>query len=303
MTAGSPPFAPPRRVAITGAAGNLGQKLIDHLLAADWCEGILAIDRVAPASSSPRVSAVIADLADAGDGRWHDALARADGLVHLAAQNPYPNASWDDAAVSLDMTLNLAQVAARCGVRRLVFASSNHVMGRYKDPPLADGLPPGGLTTDLTPAPGTRYFDGHRRVEDDAYAVAKLMGERVMGAAARHSAGALSAVSLRIGWCQPGDNRPQTLNPAGLPEASVGEHGDARDLAWFRNMWLSNRDFAAVMACALTADPAAWPAPAIVVNAMSANAGMPWDVATTRERIGYRPKDDVWRELGGQGPI
>jgi hypothetical protein len=36
---------------------------------------------------------------------------------------------------------------------------------------------------------------------------------------------------------------------------------------------------------------------------MPANAGMPWDIATTRERIGYQPQDDVWRELGGQGRI
>jgi hypothetical protein len=62
-------------------------------------------------------------------------------------------------------------------------------------------------------------------------------------------------------------------------------------------MWLSNEDFLGIMEHALTADPAGWPAPGIVVNGMSANAGMPWDLDATRGLLGYSPKDDVWRRL------
>jgi hypothetical protein len=62
-------------------------------------------------------------------------------------------------------------------------------------------------------------------------------------------------------------------------------------------MWLSNQDFLGIMEHALTADAARWPAPGIVVNGMSANAGMPWDLEGTREFLGYSPKDDVWRHL------
>ena len=42
------------------------------------------------------------------------------------------------------MTAKLSEACAKAGVSRLVFASSNHVMGGYKDTPVA--LSDGGLT-------------------------------------------------------------------------------------------------------------------------------------------------------------
>jgi nucleoside-diphosphate-sugar epimerase len=301
---GRAPFVPPRSVAITGACGNLGRKLVAALLETTWCERIIAIDRVNAAYGEPdhargRTVRVTADLLDMEDPQWRGAIAQAEGVVHLAAQNPYPDAGWDDASASFDMSLDIAEVAARSGVKRLVFASSNHVMGRYKDPPLADLLQPGSLTTDLVPGPGTRWFDGKRIVDAQAYAVAKLMGERLFTAKAQLAGGALTAVSVRIGWCQPGNNDPETINAAGVPRAdlvSVGE--DERDLNWFRNMWLSNRDFGALMVRALAADPAGWPSPGIIVNGMSANRGMPWDLKGARRLLGYDPQDDIWTALG-----
>ena len=293
---------PVRCVLVTGAGGNLGTKLIAHLLASAWCGGVIGVDRT-PAGLPPgeRLEQVEADLADPRDGRWRAALARADALVHLAAQNPAPSAPWSDACASFDQTAHLAGAAAAAGVRRLVFASSNHVMGQYKDPPLADGLAPGTLATDLPPGPGTSRREAGRAVRDEAYAVSKLMGERLCVAAAGLSGGALTAVAVRIGWCQPGENRPETINATGIgADGTPAERdpGHARDLAWFRNMWLSNRDFAHLMERALLADAARWPAPGIVVNGMSANAGMPWDIAATGARLGYAPRDDIWRHLG-----
>ena len=291
-----------RSVLVTGAGGNLGQKLIAHLLAGGWCEHIVALDRGADAppgaARSERVRWVQADLASPSGARWREAFAGVDAAVHLAAQNPYPDAPWTDACASFDMTLNVLGAAAGAGVSRVVFASSNHVMGQYKDPPLADGLAPGGLTTSLPPGPGTRWFNGRETVEGSAYAASKLMGERACLAEASLSGGALTAVCVRIGWCQPGENRPETLNAAGFPGAKVDESPEgARDLRWFRSMWLSNRDFVAVMERALLADPARWPQPGIVVNGMSANRGMPWDIESTRALIGYEPQDDVWRHV------
>ena len=286
-----------RSVLVTGAGGNLGQKLIAHLLAQDWCERIVALDRATPASvpATDRVQWVEGNLADPSDRRWQGALSGVDAAVHFAAQNPYPDAPWSDACASFDMTLALLGAAGRVGVRRIVFASSNHVMGQYKDPPLADGLASGALTTSLPPGPGTRWFNGKEMLQGFAYAASKLMGERACLAEAQRSDGALTAVCVRIGWCQPGENRPETINTSGLPgeEVDVGPDTE-RDLQWFRNMWLSNRDFASVMERALLADPQAWPHPGIVVNGMSANRNMPWDIETTRRLIGYEPQDDIW---------
>ncbi|HZB61441.1 MAG TPA: NAD(P)-dependent oxidoreductase [Microvirga sp.] len=294
--------APIRSVLVTGAGGNLGQKLIACLLAGEWCDRIVALDHAAdepPATMrSERLRWVQANLADPSDHRWRDAFAAVDAAVHFAAQNPYPDAPWSDASASFDMTLNMLGAAAGASVRRVVFASSNHVMGQYKDPPLADGLVPGGLTTSLPPGPGTRWFNGRETVQGFAYAASKLMGERACIGEANRSGGKMAAVCVRIGWCQPGENRPETINTSGLPGAEVDQSSDTeRDLRWFRNMWLSNRDFAAVMERALLADATRWPQPGIVVNGMSANRGMAWDIESTRALIGYEPQDDVWRHM------
>jgi nucleoside-diphosphate-sugar epimerase len=124
---------PVSSVFITGAGGNLGQKLISHLLARDWCERIVALDHMMPRRSavahSDRVEWVTADLTDPSETGWREALAGVDAVVHFAAQNPYPNAPWSDACASFDMTLNMLAAAARASTRRVVFASSNHVMG------------------------------------------------------------------------------------------------------------------------------------------------------------------------------
>jgi hypothetical protein len=63
-------------------------------------------------------------------------------------------------------------------VSRLVFASSNHVMGGYKDTPVA--LSDRELTTDLPPLVGTLVKTSEGLIDYKAYAAAKLMGERVL---------------------------------------------------------------------------------------------------------------------------
>jgi hypothetical protein len=53
------------------------------------------------------------------------------------------------------------------------------------------------------------------------------MGERLV--ASKAEAGAFSAVSLRIGWCQPGENNPQTLSAAGAPKSGLFETDPERE--------------------------------------------------------------------------
>ncbi len=283
-----------RRVAITGAQGNLGRKLIAAFETAPWCHSIMAIDHAPPEAGSgggSKVRAIQADLADRRDGRWVEAIGAAHVIIHLAARNPYPTASWEDSTASLDMTLNLLG-AAGASLGRFVFISSNHVMGGYKDavPALGSGM----LTEALAPRPGTRTVDSRGQVSDSpAYAVHKLMGERLCRERALGSRGRLSTVSLRVGWCQPGENLPSTLNATGVPGEPVPE-GDveaARAYQWFRGMWLSNGDLVRIVERACLADASAWPAPAIVVNAMSANRDMVWSLEDARRYLGYTPQD------------
>ena len=106
----------PRRVLITGAAGNLGAKLAAH------CRSSLEL--------------VLLDKPDGDlsvwDERWVSRFEGVDSVVHLAG-NPVAYHSWDElTGPNIDAVLNVLEAAARAGAKRLIFASSNHVMGAIK---------------------------------------------------------------------------------------------------------------------------------------------------------------------------
>ncbi|WEK48872.1 MAG: NAD(P)-dependent oxidoreductase [Candidatus Kaistia colombiensis] len=286
------------RIAITGGNGNLARKLIAGIGAEPWCDALVALDRRFDPIEPPAhatLACVEADLRQPDDRRWLDAIASVDAVVHLAAQNPYPEADWTDSAASFDMTALVVQAAAQSGVSRLVFATSNHVMGGYKDTDVA--TTPGALTEDLPPLPGTRWRNDAGGNDSTPYAVAKLMGERLCCALADRSG--MTAVALRIGWCQPGANHPSTISASGTPNSRLDPLDDAaaRDLAWFRGMWLSNRDLLDIFAASLRADPAGWPTAGIVVNAVSNNSGMAWSLKNAVDWLGFVPADDMARAL------
>ncbi|HYT95181.1 MAG TPA: NAD(P)-dependent oxidoreductase [Gemmataceae bacterium] len=252
-----------KTVLITGAAGNLGTKLRHHL-AGRYPLCLLDIN---PGGDSH------IDRADLSqwDQTWLDRFRGVDVVVHLAA-DPTAQQTWPNLiAPNVDAVANVFQAATLMGVRRVVYASSNHVMGGYKDDP-----EPALLTTDLPPRPGTRYTVRGEARDSTPYGSAKLFGERLGKCFA--DAHRLSVIAVRIGWVQPGENRPQDITPD-------------RD-TWFRLMWLSNRDYCYLMdRCILAELPALF----VVVNGMSANTGMRWDIERTRRLLGYEPQDDVTR--------
>ena len=172
---------------------------------------------------------------------------------------------------NIDAVVNVFQAAARAGVERVVFASSNHVMGGYSDDPQ-----PARLSTDIPPRPGARYVVQGEQRDSTPYGAAKLFGER-LGKCFADSTG-MSVIAVRIGWVRPDDNRAGDVPPERGP--------------WFRMMWLSNRDFCQLMERCIEADPSVRFA---VVNGMSANTGMPWDIEHTKRLLGYAPQDDVTR--------
>jgi nucleoside-diphosphate-sugar epimerase len=154
---------------------------------------------------------------------------------------------------NIDLTLNVFEAAARAKARRLIFASSNWAMAGYRPAT-------GPITTDAAPFP------------INGYGATKLMGERA-GRFFSDTRG-LSVICLRIGMAErPGGTRPGPETPQGL---------------WGQQMWLSDRDM-------LQGFVKAVEAPAdlrfAVVNLMSANEGMRWDIEATRQAIGYVPQD------------
>ncbi len=258
---------PPPTILITGAAGNMGTKLRRH-----W-QGrypLRLLDR------DPRGDGdiVAADLAR-WDAHWLDRFRGADVVVHLAA-DPTAQQTWSNVlGPNVDALINVFQAAAQAGVKRLIYASSNHVMGGYKDDP-----EPVRLTTDLPPRPGARYLVEGEARDSTPYGSAKLFGER-LGRCYAEAFG-LSMLAVRFGWVRPGDNRSQDI--------------PATREAWFRLMWLSNRDYLHLMDCCLNVEPALRFA---VLHGMSANTGMRWDLESTRRLVGYQPLDDVTRAIPG----
>ncbi len=294
---------PPKCVMITGAAGNLGAKVLRALLMADWCEKVIALDCVSQPSEFDcftKLSWIQSDLTQRHEN-WIGYLNNVDAIIHFAALNPVPNSSWADSVASFNMTQNLLVESVRHQVKRFVFVSSNHVMGAYKDEPLAKYIGPGKLTTALMPAPGTRWFNGETEMYSLNYGIAKLMGESLCTSLAETHQNRLRCVAVRIGWALTGANRPQDITHSGSPASrsamqklSVDEQ---RALSWFRNMWLSDRDLTQIFERSLLADSALWPSPAIIVNGVSNNQGMDWDLSDARKWLGYHPQDNVYDHL------
>ncbi len=161
-----------KRVLMTGAAGGVGTSL-RKLLPAIYSEVVLS-DMVAPKDLGPEETFIRADLTKP------DEVARAcagvDGIIHLGGFSV--EGPWE-AILSANIIgcYNLFEQARLAGVKRIVFASSNHAVGFY---PRTTTIP-----TNVTARPDSRY------------GVSKAFGEG-LGAmyAFKHGIG---VTSLRIG--------------------------------------------------------------------------------------------------------
>ncbi len=167
----------PRTVLITGACGNIGRKLRDA-----WVDvyDLVLIDK---SRSEDDLDVIVADL-ETLDNDWITHFHGVDTVVHLAA-NGDEFAPWETLiGPNLDALANVFHAAALAGVERIIFASSNHVMGDY------ERIDDGPITVDMKPMP------------DGPYAVTKLVGERLGQSLAR--AFDLTFIALRLGWIQDG---------------------------------------------------------------------------------------------------
>jgi len=185
------------------------------------------------------------------DSGWAAQFEGMDAIIHLAGR-PSPRTSWEDVVrYNFDMTQNVYEAAARGGSRRLIFASSNWVMAGHR----YDDSP---LRTNMPPCPV------------NPYGVSKLVGERL--GRSYHERDGLEVICFRIGYCQKGEN---------LAGRTMGMG------SWGQFMWLSNRDFCHGMERGVMAENIGFE----VLNLMSDNPGMRWDIDTTRRVIGYTPQD------------
>ncbi|MCX4535845.1 NAD(P)-dependent oxidoreductase [Streptomyces sp. NBC_00841] len=165
----------PRTVLLTGAAGGLGT-LMRGLLPAYGYE--LRLFDVAPIEGAP--DAITADLGDKEALR--EAVRGVDAIIHLAGISL--ESSFDKILrANIEGTYNLYEAALEEGVRRIVFASSNHAIGYHPRPLPGDPLIP---------------IDTPRR-PDTFYGLSKSFGEDL--AQLYWDKHAMETVSVRIGSC------------------------------------------------------------------------------------------------------
>lgn len=130
------------RIAITGANGFVGRHVVETVRAAG--HDALPLVRQLKTGSDVAVQTV----GDIGpETVWAQILEGCDAVIHMAAavhESGPENA--EQAArmqrVNVDATARLAHEAARCGVRRVVLASSIKVMGETSPHPFVESDPP-----------------------------------------------------------------------------------------------------------------------------------------------------------------
>lgn len=250
-----------RRVLITGARGLVGQ-VLRNALAGDY--QLAGVDARWPGSDG----VVRADMARLRQAER--AVDGADVVIDLASA--HWRQPWEVVCGNnIPAAWNTLEAARRRGVRRVIYASSNHVMGLYeRDEPYAsivagdyDGLDPAAvprITTTVAVRP------------DSPYGVGKALGE----AAARYYAEehGLSVLCLRIG----------TVNRASRPLT-------ARHFATL----LTHADMARLARCCIEAPPGLTFG---VFYGVSANTWRIWELDDARRAIGYDPQDDAERWRG-----
>ena len=203
--------------------------------------------------------------------RVEPAFAGIDAVVDLAA-DASPSATWKSVRKNnVAATVNTFAAAARAGVRRVVFASSNHAVGLYEgDEPYASVVAGSYAGLDATTLPRLDASVALR--PDGPYGVSKAFGEAV----GRYysEAHGLSVICLRIG----------TVN---RPDRPV----NSRQFATL----LTHRDLVQLIRCCLEAPDSVRFG---IFYGVSANTWRFWDIDDARDAIGYEPQDDAerWRE-------
>jgi uronate dehydrogenase len=161
------------RVLVTGAAGSIGRVLTVGL--EDRGHEVVGLDRV-PAPDGVDGPWHLIDCADADAVAAVFAAERLDAVVHLAG-HPGEASLPDSVTSHVVTTAALLDAMVEHGVPRLVYASSNHAVGRTPRTEL--------LTTQARPRP------------DTFYGVGKVAAEAVMSLYADRYA--LDTVACRIG--------------------------------------------------------------------------------------------------------
>ncbi|MFJ7792838.1 NAD-dependent epimerase/dehydratase family protein [Pseudomonas sp. NPDC096950] len=171
MTTTSP--APFNRLLLTGAAGGLGKVLRETLRPYANVIRLSDIADIAPALDD-REEVVTCDLAD--KHAVHQLVEGVDAILHFGGVST-EHAFEEILGANICGVFHIYEAARRHGVKRVIFASSNHVIGFYKQDEVIDARSP--------------------RRPDSYYGLSKSYGEDI--ASFYFDRYGIETVSIRIG--------------------------------------------------------------------------------------------------------
>ena len=270
----------PGRVAITGSSGIMGSRLCPALKEDGW--EVIGITRGKGASQggpgrdgSKEVDLTLVDrICDFSDPKSMDSKAfeGCTHVFHLAAQGS-PGASFEDILKSnIVSTYHAMECAKRCGVKRFVLASTNHV--QHGDS-MEIGGGPGSI--DRSRLKGKTMKLSDPATPDTFYAASKLHNEAI-GMLYSKVNSYMEVVSLRIGWVLYDD-----------PTELKGSEFES----YLRAMFLSRRDCIGFCKAALNAPIPAEDRGYLCAYALSNNSTRVFDLEETIQKLDYTPKDSA----------
>jgi len=240
----------PPRLLITGSKGKIGKILMDALTDSFEVYGVDILD-----TSGERTFR--ADIVDYEQlSRVLSMLAPIGCIVHLAA-DPRVSAGWDSVLKNnIIGTKNLYEAAKEYEVKKVVFASSNHVTGAY------EGIPPS-----LHEQDNPRLITINDPIRPDSdYGTSKAFGEAV--ARQYYELYGVQSVCLRIGSFLADDN--PTKNER------------------VRRTWISHRDLIQLVTKSILSEVEFG-----IYYGVSNNKGSFWDISNAGKEIDCYPEDDA----------
>lgn len=199
------------RIVVTGGTGKAGHWVVKHLRAAG--HDVLNVDWKHDGSAHGQC--LMADLADPGQAL--EALAGADAVIHLAAiPAPELRPAAETFRINTLSTYNVFSAAEMHGLSRVVYASSETILGLpFDDPPAFAPID-----------------ESHPPRPESSYALSKLTGETMADQFVRRTGAPY--VGLRISnIMEPEDYRafPGFQDDASLRRWNLWGYVDARDVA------------------------------------------------------------------------
>jgi len=242
----------PEKILVTGASGVIGKVLVVSLANSF---DIYSVDQNLTELSGRCFKADLSEYEQIAN--VIRAISDLRIIVHLAADS-HGDAAWQSVLKNnIIATRNVFEAAKKNHIKRVVFASSNHVTGGY------EGIPP---SLHLSPDPRKITTLDSIRPDSD-YGTSKAFGEAI--ARQYYELYGVESVCLRIGTVLADDDPTQNER--------------------FLKTWLSHSDLVQLVKKSICSEKVKFG----IYYGVSNNKGRFWDISNAQQELDFQPQDDA----------